>query len=133
AAWRKPFALGSLTLTLYPAGHVLGSAQLHCELDGRSILYAGDLGGSGERAPRTAGQQEIVPCDTLLLRATYGHPRYDFPPRAEGLEDLSRFVAAALAERRTPAILAAPIGGAPEAGPHLAGHAPPPPPPPPPF
>jgi len=85
AAWRKPFALGSMTLTLYPAGHVLGSAQLRCELAGRSILYAGDLGGAGERAPATAGKPEHVPCDTLLLRATYGHPRYSFPPRAEVL------------------------------------------------
>ncbi|HEX9574252.1 MAG TPA: MBL fold metallo-hydrolase [Myxococcales bacterium] len=122
AAWRKPFALGSLTLTLYPAGHVLGSAQLRCELAGRSILYAGDLGGAGERAPATAGRQEQVPCDTLLLRATYGHPRYSFPPRAEVLEDLSRFVAAALAERRTPVVLAAPLGGAQEAVSHLAAH-----------
>lgn len=122
AAWRKPFALGSMTLTLHPAGHVLGSAQLHCELAGRSILYAGDLGGAGERAPATAGKPEHVPCDTLLLRATYGHPRYSFPARAEVLEELSRFVAGALAERRTPVILAASIGGAQEAVLNLAAH-----------
>src|SRR6266446_5627174 len=122
AGWRKPFALGSLTLTLYPAGHVLGSAQLCCEVSGRSILYAGDLGGSDARAPATAEAQERVPCDTLLLRATYGHPRYSFPPRSEVLEDLSRFVATALAERRTPVVLAAPLGGAQEAVSHLAAH-----------
>jgi putative mRNA 3-end processing factor len=122
AAWRKPFALGSLTLTVYPAGHVLGSAQLCCELAGRSILYAGDLGGAGKRAPATPERQEQVRCDTLLLRATYGHPRYAFPPRAEVLEDLSRFVSAALAEQRTPVVLAAPLGGAQEAVRHLAAH-----------
>src|SRR2546428_767860 len=122
AGWRKPFALGSLTLTLYPAGHVLGSAQLCCEVSGRSILYAGDLGGSDARAPATAEAQERVPCDALLLRATYGHPRYSFPPRAEVLEELSRFVAGTLAERRTPVVLAAAIGGAQEAIRNLAGH-----------
>jgi putative mRNA 3-end processing factor len=122
AGWRKPFALGSLSLTVHPAGHVLGSAQLHCELDGRTILYAGDLGGSGARAPATAERQEQVPCDALLLRATYGHPRYTFPTRAEVLEDLSRFIAATLAERRTPVLLAAPLGGAQEVVHHLASH-----------
>jgi putative mRNA 3-end processing factor len=122
AGWRKPFALGSLTLTVHPAGHVLGSAQLHCELGGRTILYAGDLGGAGDRAPATAEHQEQVPCETLLLRATYGHPRYALPPRAEVLEDLARFIAATLAERRTPVILAAPLGGAQEVVHHLAGH-----------
>src|SRR5438067_1408028 len=122
AAWGKPFALGSLTLTVRPAGHVLGSAQLHCELSGRSVVYAGDLGGSGARAPATAEPREQVACDVLLLRATYGHPRYAFPPRAEVLQDLSRFVTATLRERRTPIVLAAPLGGAQEAVRHLGEH-----------
>ena len=120
AAWGKPFALGSLTITLFPAGHVLGSAQICCQLGGRAVVYAGDLGGWGPRAPATAEKREQLACDTLVLRATYGHPRYDLPPRAEVLEDLSRFVAAALAERRTPVIFAAPLGGAQEAVRHLA-------------
>lgn len=122
AGWRKPFALGSLNLTVFPAGHVLGSAQLLCDLGGRSILYAGDLGGVGRWAPATAEPREYVKCDTLVLRATYGHPRYSFPPRAEVLDALTRFVAATLAERRTPIVLAAPLGGAQEAVRHLAGH-----------
>jgi putative mRNA 3-end processing factor len=122
ASWGKPFSLGSLTLTVHPAGHVLGSAQLECEVAGRSIVYASDLGGSGPRAPGTAEPLEQVRCEVLLLRATYGHPRYAFPPRAEVLQDLSRFVAAALAERRTPVILAAPLGGAQEAVRHLSEH-----------
>ena len=105
-----------------PAGHVLGSAQLHCELSGRSVVYAGDLGGSGARAPATAEPREQVACDVLLLRATYGHPRYAFPPRAEVLQDLSRFVTATLRERRTPIVLAAPLGGAQEAVRHLGEH-----------
>jgi putative mRNA 3-end processing factor len=122
AAWGKPFSLGPLTLTVHPAGHVLGSAQLACELAGKTILYASDLGGAGARAPATAEPLEQVRCDVLLLRATYGHPRYAFPPRAEVLADLSRFVAAALSERRTPVVLAAPLGGAQEAVRHLGEH-----------
>jgi len=101
AAWGKPFSLGTLTLTVHPAGHVLGSAQLECEVAGKTILYASDLGGAGTRAPATAEPLERVRCDVLLLRATYGHPRYAFPPRAEVLEDLSRFVATA---RRRPSV-----------------------------
>jgi putative mRNA 3-end processing factor len=122
AAWGKPFSLGALTLTVHPAGHVLGSAQLECEQAGKTILYASDLGGAGGRAPATAEPLEQVRCDVLFLRATYGHPRYAFPPRAEVLENLSRFVAAALAEKRTPIVLAAPLGGAQEAVRHLGEH-----------
>jgi putative mRNA 3-end processing factor len=122
AAWGKPFALGALTLTVHPAGHVLGSAQLECALASGSIVYSSDLGGSGPRAPATAEPLERVRCDVLLLRATYGHPRYAFPPRAEVLQDLSGFVAATLAERRTPVVLAAPLGGAQEAVRQLGEH-----------
>ena len=122
AAWGKPFSLGSMTLKVHPAGHLLGSAQLHCDVSGRSVLYTGDLGGSGARAPATAEAREHVPCDVLFLRATYGHPRYAFPPRTEVLQDLSRFVATTLRERRTPIVLAAPLGGVQEVVRHLGEH-----------
>src|SRR5450759_2496034 len=34
---------GHATVTLYPAGHMLGSAQLLFEHDGTSLLYTGDI------------------------------------------------------------------------------------------
>ncbi|HET9754748.1 MAG TPA: MBL fold metallo-hydrolase, partial [Myxococcales bacterium] len=80
AAWGQTFALGSLRLTLHPAGHVLGSAQVRCQADGLDLVYAGDLGGSGARASLTAEPQVPLTCETLALRAVYGHPRYVFPP-----------------------------------------------------
>src|SRR5207302_526241 len=47
AAYGKPFALGGLRLSVYPAGHVLGSAQVRCEGIGLDLVYAGDIGGRG--------------------------------------------------------------------------------------
>lgn len=126
ASFGKPFALGSLKLTLFAAGHVRGSAQLLCETASpERVLYSGDLGGAGPTACATAEPREQPQCDSLVLRATYGHPRYLLPPRAEVLAQLSSFVQRALAERRTPVVLAAPLGGAQEAALHLAaeGHA----------
>jgi putative mRNA 3-end processing factor len=121
AAYGQEFALAGPRLSVHPAGHILGSAQLRCELAGGVLVYSGDLGGSGDRAPATAEKQEIVQCDALVLRATYGHPRYAFPARAEVLDDLSRFVRDALASGGTPVVLAAPLGGAQEAILHLRG------------
>src|SRR5207248_518389 len=119
----QSFALAGLRLSLHPAGHVLGSSQLRCEsVDGRVLVYAADLGGWGPRAPSTAEPCERLRCDVLVLRASYGHPRFSFPPRAEALADLAAFVRAALAERRTPVVLAASLGGAQEAMRALEGH-----------
>src|SRR3954471_10063276 len=123
AAWGQSFALAGLRLSLHPAGHVLGSAQIRCEsVGGHSPLYAADLGGFGERAPATAEACERLRCDVLVLRASYGHPRFSFPPRSEVLADLLAFVRATLAERRTPVVLAASIGGGQEAIRALDGH-----------
>jgi putative mRNA 3-end processing factor len=110
----QTFALGSLRLTLHPAGHVLGSAQLRCEANGMDLVYAGDIGGSGPRASLTAERLEPLRCETLAVRAVYGHPRYRFPPREPLLRQLSQFVDQALRERSTPVIVAAAVGEAQE-------------------
>lgn len=112
AAYGKPFALGSLRLTVYPAGHVLGSAQLRCEAVGLDLVYAGDIGGHGPHASLTAEPREQVECETLALLALYGHPRYVFPPREELLERVGGFVERCLRDRKTPVLVAAAVGAA---------------------
>ncbi len=112
AAYGQTFALGSLRLTLHPAGHVLGSAQVRCEADGLDLVYAGDIGGSGERASLTAEPRVHLEAQTLAIRAIYGHPRYVFPPREQLLDRVKAFVDRTLRDGRTPVIVAAALGEA---------------------
>ena len=121
AAYGQSFALGSLRLTVHPAGHLLGSAQLRCEADGLDLVYAGDIGGSGARAASTAEPLEQLRCETLVLRALYGHPRYTFPAREEVLERLEEFVEASLRAGKTPVIVGAALGVAQEVVRFFAG------------
>lgn len=108
AALKKSFALGSLRLTLHAAGHVLGSAQIRCEADDLDLVYSGDLG----QGSLTAEPREVLNCEegTFVLRATYGHPRYVFPPRAQALEKVRAFVEKTLAARATPLLVASAVG-----------------------
>jgi len=112
AAYGQAFALGSLRLTLHPAGHVLGSAQLRCQADGLDLVYAGDLGGTGARASLTAEPREQLQAATLALRALYGHPRYVFPKREQALEQAGAFVSSTLREGKTPVLVAVALGAA---------------------
>src|SRR5438132_281878 len=121
AVYGQTFALGSLRLTLHPAGHVLGSAQVRCEAQGLDLVYAGDIGGAGARASLTAETLEQLTCTTLAIRAVYGHPRYVFPPRALLLERLQDFVERALRDGKTPVIVGAALGEAQEVVRHLGG------------
>ena len=111
AAFRAPFGLGELTLELYAAGHVLGSAQLRVVRDGLALGYTGDL---CTEATHAAERAEVMPCDVLVLESTFGHPRYVFPPKEETLRAVRRFVDDALSDGVTPVLLGYALGKAQE-------------------
>lgn len=117
AAYRKPFGLGELTLELFPAGHVLGSAQIRVTGGSRVALgYTGDL---CLEPTRTAEPAELMGCDVLLIESTFGLPRYVFPPKEEVLADVRRFVDDALSDGVTPVLLGYSLGKAQEILKHL--------------
>jgi putative mRNA 3-end processing factor len=109
--YRKPFGLGDLTLELFPAGHVLGSAQLRVTRHGVSLGYSGDL---CLEPTLTAESAQVVECDVLVLESTFGLPRYVFPPKAEVLARIRGFVDDALGDGKTPVLLGYALGKAQE-------------------
>jgi putative mRNA 3-end processing factor len=123
ATYGKPFALGSLRLTLFPAGHTLGSAQLRVEGHGLDLVWAADLGGTGEHASATAEPRQQLECETLALNALYGHPRYIFPPREESLQRALEFVQRTRRAGQTPVLIASPLGATQDLLRHFDGRA----------
>src|SRR5512142_2513743 len=111
AEYRKPFGLGDLTLELFPAGHVLGSAQLRATRNGVALGYSGDL---CLEPTLTAEPAEVVECDVLVLESTFGLPRYVFPPKEEVLGAIRRFVDDALTDGAVPVLLGYALGKAQE-------------------
>ncbi len=109
--FRRPFTLGPLLLELHPAGHVLGSAQVLVERDGRRVVYTSDV---LTRGSLTAERARAVPCDAIALPATYGLPMYRFPDRAEVAAGIVRFVERCLEDAATPVLIAEQIGLAQE-------------------
>jgi putative mRNA 3-end processing factor len=74
----QPLTAGGVRITLYPAGHVLGSAQVLLETAAGRTVFGGDY----KRAPDpTCRPFEPVPCDTFVTEATFGLPiyRWDSP------------------------------------------------------
>ena len=111
ATYRSPFGLGELTLELFAAGHVLGSAQLRITRDGVSVGYTGDLCTDPTYAAEPA---DVMPCDVLVLESTFGQPRYVFPPKSETLEKVRAFVDNAFSDGVTPVLLGYALGKAQE-------------------
>ncbi len=107
APYGQAFDVGPLRLQLFPAGHILGSAQILVNRDGRRIVYTGDVCLSPSL---TAEAAVVVPCDVLVVEATFGHPRYRLPPRQDALAQVEEFVRRALAAGETPVLLAYALG-----------------------
>jgi putative mRNA 3-end processing factor len=116
--YREPFGLGDLELELFPAGHVLGSAQLRVKRNGVALGYSGDL---CTDETLTAEEAEVMQCDVLVLESTFGKPRYVFPPKREVLAQVKRFVDDALSDGATPVLLGYALGKAQEILRFLAG------------
>jgi putative mRNA 3-end processing factor len=64
-------ALGGIAVTMHPAGHVLGSAQVAVEANGLRIVASGDY---KNVADPTCIPFELVPCDVFITEATFGLP-----------------------------------------------------------
>lgn len=67
----EPVTVGDVTVTLVPAGHVLGSAQVLIEYKGARAVISGDYKRSAD--PTCAGF-ELVPCDLFVTEATFALP-----------------------------------------------------------
>ncbi len=80
--YHEPLETNDYTLTLYPAGHCLGSAQalVESKSTGVKLLYTGDI---KVRSSPTNEPLEPVACDILVMESTYGKPEYTFPPQEQ--------------------------------------------------
>lgn len=107
APWRE----GEATVTLLPAGHILGSAMVLVEARGHRILYTGDF---RLRPSMTAEPCQPVEADVLIMECTFGDPRYRFPDREGVVDDLCTFVEQTLAMDAAPVLIAYSLGKAQE-------------------
>jgi putative mRNA 3-end processing factor len=77
--------IDGVTVSLHPAGHILGSAQVLMEYGGQRIVVTGDY----KRLPdRTAQEFELVDCDLLVTEATFGLPVFQHPKPSDEIARL---------------------------------------------
>jgi DNA ligase-1 len=106
------------TITLYPAGHIFGSAMALLEAGGTSLLYTGDF---KLRRGLSAEPCEPVHADRLVMETTYGRPHYVFPPTPAVIASVTRFCREALDNDEIPLLLGYSLGKSQEILSGLAG------------
>ncbi len=86
----ETLTVGGVGITLQPAGHVLGSAQIVLEHAGSRAVVSGDYKRSAD--PTCAGFVP-VPCDVFVTEATFALPVFRHPPAAAEIARLLASVA----------------------------------------
>ena len=88
-------------ISLHPAGHVLGSAQVRIEHGGRVWVASGDY---KLEADGTCAPFEPVRCHTFITESTFGLPIYRWPAQAARWAEINAWWQANAAEGR-PSVL----------------------------
>ena len=76
ADYGKPLDINGVKVTFYPAGHVLGSAQIAVEYNNLRIVASGDY---KRVMDKTCLPFEPVACDIFITEATFGLPVFRHP------------------------------------------------------
>lgn len=83
-AYGEAVTLNGVRVSLHPAGHVLGSAQVRVEHEGRVWVASGDYFVSGaDDANVTCAAFEPVRCHCFITESTFGLPVYRWRAQAE--------------------------------------------------
>ncbi len=85
AAYGEVIDCHEARITLFPAGHILGSAQILIEHGGACAVASGDY---KRRADPTCAGFELVKCDVFITEATFGLPVFRHPPVADEIAKL---------------------------------------------
>ena len=109
AAYGEPVTMNGVRVSLHPAGHILGSAQVRVEHGGEVWCVSGDykLG-----VDRTCAPFEPVRCHTFVTESTFGLPIYRWTPQAEIFADLNAWWVANRAAGRVSVLFAYALGKA---------------------
>ncbi|MFH0711972.1 MAG: beta-CASP ribonuclease aCPSF1 [archaeon] len=80
-------------ITLYNAGHTLGSAMIHFNIGNglHNYLYSGDIK-FGKSRSLEAATSYFPRLETLQIESTYGGKDNNYPPRKECEEELLKFI-----------------------------------------
>lgn len=99
--------INRVNITLLPAGHIMGSAQILLENENTSLIYTGDF---KPNASRTAEKLVYKTCDILIMESTFGKPEYVFPPKKDTEDLFIQKLREKLSAGITPVVYVYPLG-----------------------
>ena len=85
-AYGEPVMVNGVKVSLHPAGHILGSAQVRVEHQGEVWVVSGDYKTDPDA---TCAPFELVRCHTFITESTFGLPIYRWPPQSQVFDEIN--------------------------------------------
>ena len=101
--------INSVALSLHPAGHILGSAQVRIEQDGQVVVISGDY---KDVPDPTCAPMEPLRCHTFVSESTFGLPIFKWPRQEDVIREIRSWWQANREEGRASILFAYALGKA---------------------
>ena len=108
-AYGEKVALDGVGISLHPAGHVLGSAQVRIEHKGQVWVVSGDY---KIETDTTCAAFEQLKCHTFVTESTFGLPVFKWRPQADIFADINSWWRSNRARSKTSVLFAYSLGKA---------------------
>jgi putative mRNA 3-end processing factor len=107
--WKENIYINGVRVSLFPAGHIIGSSQVRVEYNGEIWVVSGDYKLEDDGL---SGLFEPVKCHTFITESTFGLPIYKWKPQQEIYENIKNWIQTNQAAGKTSVLIAYSLGKA---------------------
>lgn len=108
-SWNETLNFNGVSVTLYPAGHIIGSSQIKVEYKGEIWVVSGDYKVDDDGI---SGAFEPVKCHTFITESTFGLPIYNWKPQTQLYNDIKTWIRSNQSMGKTSVLIAYSLGKA---------------------
>ena len=87
--WNESIRVNGVTVSLHPAGHIIGSSQIRVEYNGEVWVVSGDYKVTDDGISTAF---EPVKCNVFITESTFGLPIYKWKPQADIYNDIKSWI-----------------------------------------
>jgi len=109
ANWAETVFINGVKVSLHPAGHIIGSAQIRVEWRGEVWVFSGDYKTENDGISTAF---EPVKCHTFITECTFGLPIYHWKPQAHIYNNIENWIKTNQQEGKTSVLFAYSLGKA---------------------
>jgi putative mRNA 3-end processing factor len=107
--WGQTVTMNGVTISLHPAGHIIGSAQVRLEYKGEVWVFSGDYKTEYDGLSTAF---EPVKCNVFITESTFGLPIYKWKEQAVIFKQMEDWIQTNHAAGRTSVLIAYSLGKA---------------------